>query len=56
MTPGLALAIERVKADAPPPLSIERHPVALRALGDGLDWIEEQRQKQHRGEAASPAA
>lgn len=49
-------AIAEVAKNPPPPLSIERHPVALRALGDGLDWIEEQRQKQHRGEAASPAA
>jgi hypothetical protein len=53
---SLADAIRDLDKNPPPPLSIERHPVALRALGEGLDWIEEQRQKQHQGEAASPAA
>jgi hypothetical protein len=50
MTPGLALAIERVKADAPPPLTIAQHPIALRALGECLD------EREQRGEQDQPAA
>lgn len=50
MTPGLAAAIERVKADAPKALNLTDHPVALRALGELLD------EREHQGEAAEPAA
>jgi len=51
MTPGLALAIERVKADAPPPLTLEKHSLSLRWLGEELD-----RRDAQQGKAASSAA
>jgi hypothetical protein len=52
MTPGLAAAIERVRADNPPPLTLKDHGLALAALGECLDEIDKQRQQ----EAAAPAA
>lgn len=52
MTPGLALAIEQVKADDPRPLTITDYPQSFALLSQGYA----ERDKQQQREAAEPAA
>ena len=54
MTPGLALAIQRVAEDKPRPLTVEDFPLAMQALGQCVEEFNDQRE-QH-GKAADPAA
>ena len=49
---SLEAARRELAKNPPPPLSPETHPQSFRALGELLD----QREDQHRGEAAEPAA
>lgn len=39
---GLRLAVERVKADNPPPLNLTDHGISLRIFGQWLDEREQQ--------------
>jgi hypothetical protein len=56
VTPGLAQAIaevaERMQAGTVEPPTVEKNLIAMTNLGEGLDEIERQRQR----EAADPAA